>query len=407
MRNYFPIICLGVFLCLAFFASADASSPGNQGALTLLEAPSARSSALGEAFSSASDDIAGLAYNPSLLSTLSSGELSFLYQRGSIDDSYAHLTFGLPSQTWSWGASLGYYNSGTFNASEDGINQRTITAEKDMAATAGFSRTIGPGSVGVSGKIISTTLIETDKATAMAVDVGYQMKVSPVVRLGAAAQNFGTPLRYGSYSSSLARTVRVGSELSVLPKSFAALLFVDVPYYIETKSVAPGIGLEKAIGPLALRAGYRSGSDLEGFTVGAGFQAKAVALDYSFGLVKDLDSRQRISVSYRFGISAPSTTNVVAAAAPVTPKPTRTIQELPAPKEWEATGSTTLTAIGGATPAHRVYVVKPGDTWAIIAHREYGTDAMIAALQTANRYLVNNGDEPSPGMKILLPKAAE
>ena len=396
MKNYFSIAGGAGLACFSFLASVHAASPGNQGALTLLEAPSARASALGEAFSSASDDIAGLAYNPSLLSTLSSGELSFLYQRGSINDSYAHLAFGLPTASWSWGASLGYYNSGTFNASEDGISQHTITAEKDLAATAGLSRTLGPGSVGISGKIISTTLIETDKATAMAVDVGYQMKLSPSVRLGAAAQNFGTPLRYGTYSSSLARTLRVGSELSVLPKSFATLLFVDVPYYTDTKSIAPGVGLEKSVGPLALRAGYRNGSDLEGFTVGAGFQAKAVALDYSFGLVKDLDSRQRISVSYRFGT-----------AAPVAPKPTRTVRELPVPKEWEATGSTTFTAIGGAMPAHRVYVVKPGDTWAIIAHREYGTDAMIAALQTANRYLVNNGDEPSPGMKILLPKASE
>jgi hypothetical protein len=406
-----PVLIAGAqaVLGLVCLLPAQARSRENQAGLTLLEAPSARAAALGDAFVAVSDDIGGLSYNPALLSTLSSNELGVLYQRGAIDDSYAHLALGAPAPAWSWGGSLGYYNSGTFNASDDGVLVRNITAEKDLAAVAGLARSIGRGSVGISGKFFSTTLAEADHASAMALDIGGQINVSPGSRIGVSAQNFGTALRYGNHSSSLARTLRVGSETALFPASLAARLFLDLPYYLDNGSLAPGAGVEKAVGPLAFRVGYRRGSDLEGLSLGVGFLAKALSFDYAFGLVKDLDSRQRISVTYRFG-TAPSVATPVAATIAPTAKTVikkRPAQELPPYQEWNATGSTTLKAIGGATPARRIYVVRPGDTWASIARREYGRESMAADLQTANRHLFGNGEEPTPGTKILMPPASQ
>ena len=71
------------------------------------------------------------------------------------------------------------------------------------------------------GQIFSSTLIETDKATAMAVDAGGQMEISRGIRVGLAAQNFGTSLHYGVGADPLTRIVRAGSELSL----FSEIIF--------------------------------------------------------------------------------------------------------------------------------------------------------------------------------------
>jgi hypothetical protein len=53
-----------------------------------------------------------------------------------------------------------------------------------------------------------------------------------------------------------------------------------------------------------LRAGYKSGYDLDGLTFGAGFQMKSFRLDYSVGLESALELPHRISVSYKFGAAS-------------------------------------------------------------------------------------------------------
>ena len=60
---------------------------GCNAGLTLLEAPSARAAALGEAFSAASDDLSAFSYNPASLFTFENSRGSFLYQEGATEDS--------------------------------------------------------------------------------------------------------------------------------------------------------------------------------------------------------------------------------------------------------------------------------------------------------------------------------
>ena len=55
------------------------------------------------------------------------------------------------------------------------------------------------------------------------------------------------------------------------------------------------------MGLFALRAGYRSGSDIEGLTLGAGFTIQRMDIDYAFGMADEFDSRQRVSVRMKFG----------------------------------------------------------------------------------------------------------
>src|SRR5260221_13710945 len=91
-----------------------ANGNGTSTGLTLLESPGARPPALGEAFTSVSDDITALGYNPASLGTLTSGQASFLYNKGIAQDSSGHLAIGVPTHLGGLGLSVGYYNGGDF-----------------------------------------------------------------------------------------------------------------------------------------------------------------------------------------------------------------------------------------------------------------------------------------------------
>ena len=81
------------------------------------------------------------------------------------------------------------------------------------------------------------------------------------------------------------------------------MLLLDAPYYLNEQEARPAVGLEVNLGLISLRAGYKSGSDLEEFSVGTGFMLGRSSLDYSYGLVEELDSQHRVSLSMRFGQS--------------------------------------------------------------------------------------------------------
>ena len=87
-------VCLTFLLLFGSVVPASvalAKGAGSSGGLTLMQAPGARASSLGEAYVSSLDDIAGFAYNPSSLKSLSSGQASFLYQQGLADDAFSQL----------------------------------------------------------------------------------------------------------------------------------------------------------------------------------------------------------------------------------------------------------------------------------------------------------------------------
>jgi len=415
-RSQSSALLLSLFL---ISSTVHAKGNGVSGGLTLLEAPGARASALGEAFTATVDDVAAFAYNPSMLKSLKTGQASFLHQKGLLDDAFSQFIVGSPWRQMGLGLSIGYYNGGDFEMS-DGVSQRTVTAQRDLTVALGAARSFGGVSIGFTGKYLSSELVETERATAFAADLGLNYAVSPRLSLGGALQNYGTQLKYASEGDNLPRIFRMGGSYNVLPQYGTVLMF-DVQRLMNEGETRPALGVETRVGPLALRAGYRQARGGGEFSTGTGFAWGRSALDYSFGLMnKELDARQKISYTFRFGGNGGANARFSRSSVPATP--TASVPAV-APKVALATAGdqgrekmekelrssapaikAPLSPVQARVPAaKRMYTVQAGDTLAKIAQANYGDHRMWRSVYLANRHLIPSPTEIEKGQRIALP----
>lgn len=280
-----------------------AKGVGSSGGL-ILEPASARASALGDSFTSATNDINALGYNPSALNTLTSGQASFLYEKGLVDDTFSQFVIGSPLKRGGLGLQIGHYNGGDLELS-DGAGVRSVRAQSDLALTLALAHEIRGVSVGVAGKYLSSELAETARAQAFALDLGMSVPVGSRFRLGGAVQNIGTELKYQNDGDPLPRSARGGLSYLVVPQGYVTTLLVDVNYLMNERLLEPSLGLETVVGPLALRAGYKRGVQ-NNVSLGTGFAFGRSSLDYAFALgSRELDTEHRLSFSMKFGSGAP------------------------------------------------------------------------------------------------------
>ncbi len=376
--------------------SAVALGATASGGLSLLSDGGARPTSLAKAYSAGSDDISAFVYNPASLGTLSSGRASFLYQQGLIDESRGQLMVGKPmSKKSSLGFMFGAYSGGNLDLTEDSGATHSVKAQQDYTLGLGYSRNMGPLSFGIAGKYLRSTLVEQYSAQAAAVDLGLQMKLSSRVRVGAAALNYGSQLKYATTGDNLPRMLRAGTAISLFSGKAPTTLLLDAPYMVNEKQLIPSLGLETFIGPLALRGGYRAGSNTKEITFGAGFALDRFSLDYSFGMLNELSGRHTVSVGMKFG-SALKTDNF-AHAKPNSPLASKT------PEPSVPLAKNTTITMPMRTNETRVYVVKEGDNLGSIAQNELGDKSRWHAIYAANKHLMEDPTDLKKGMKIIIP----
>lgn len=310
---------LGLLFASTTMVWAD-GGPAVSAGKNLLQPAGARAAALGEAMTAATDDVTAFAYNPSALATLTTAKLSFLYNRGLVDDTYGQAQLGLPLKKAAIGVNVGYYDGGALDLF-DGVTKKKVRAQSDFLGSIGLGQNFGRFRLGASGKYISSELGERAKATAFAVDLGAGMNVSKRFQFGLAAQNLGGSLKYDVASEHLPQTFRAGVSYLLISKKAPTTLLLDAPYFYFEKELRPGVGLETNLGLLALRAGYHNRINLTEFSFGAGIQLGAATLDYAFALVEHLNSHHRISLGYRFAGASDKNTQVK------TPNPVQFAQE--------------------------------------------------------------------------------
>ncbi len=289
------------------------------------------------------------------------------------------------------GLSVGYYDGGKFDYYNSANGTETnVNAKKDMTVGLGYAWGGRSFSMGLSGKYISSELVEQSKASAFAGDLGFQLGFSKNLFLGGALQNIGTKMTYVREADSLPQVARLGLMWSV-PLSKAHFNFlVDAPYYLNDSEVRPALGIEGIVGPLALRAGYKSHNELQGLSFGAGFMLGQMSLDYSYGLVKDLAAEHRMSLSLKFGSPKSKEQFSSKTAAPVV----MTTKDLKEPQiQFRAYKS-----LGG-----QIGIVKPGDTLAKIALRYYGDTNAWKKIYSANQHILSNTKSLQVGQKVVLP----
>ncbi len=293
---------LTALLAAALTAPVLAGGAGVSGGLTLIEAAGARAAALGEAVSATADDVTTAVYNPAALATLTSPQISFSYQKGIAGDSSGRLHLGRRNL----GLAVSYYTAGDVDLL-DGTTVRTVNAQTDLSASLGGAFTRGRLAFGGAVKFLSSQLAESNRATAFAIDLGIRSDITPRFRVSSALQNLGTKLKFVDEGDPLPRIFRVGAEFQATQGRAPLTISAEAPYFLNEAEIRPAIGAEIHVGPMAFRAGYRTGSQIEGLSLGAGISAGGLVLDYAFGFVQDLSDRQRITLGFKFG-GAPSAT---------------------------------------------------------------------------------------------------
>ncbi len=365
-----------------------AGGPGTSGAMTLMEAPGARPMALGEAFSACEDDISGFGYNPASLQSLKSGQASFFYRTGMADDSYGRFMIGSPIKDSSLGLSVGYFDGGKIDLF-DGVSRRSVTVQRDVVVGLGYSTHFESLDVGITGKYLSSQLVEEETATAYAVDAGFQLPLNSRLRFGSAAQNIGTKLAYKKEGDELPRLMRTGIAFLLVPGRSAARFMMDGIYDLNDSRIYPGLGIEKQWGPLAFRAGYNGKKGQDQFSVGSGIFISGFSFDYSFGMVNQLESMHMISLSTRLN----------------SPRMEKISQKPPEPSPFFQADSAVLVVPELKQPVteSRVYIVKDGDTWETIAERVYGNKDLGMSIYHSNEHLSGQSTTLEAGQKIILP----
>lgn len=275
-----------LLIAVVFISTQPARPEGGTTGLTFLTlGVGARSLGMGEAYSTATDDPAGLHYNPAAIASIGTTTVSFMHRAWIQGTNAEYLTAAFPLGAVSLGASV--YSVGVDDIEvrdTPGAATSTFTARNaSLGLTVGY--TFSPElSAGVTAKYVYEKIL-VDDAGGMAFDLGAVYTTSFGARLGAAVSNLGSVSELGSEASTLPDLFRggaswstaiAGPDATITGAADVVVPFGDAPTHVH-------LGAESLLyGTVSLRAGYQTGYDARSFTAGAGFRRGIVGIDYAF-----------------------------------------------------------------------------------------------------------------------------
>lgn len=305
-------------LALSSFSVAWALDP-RTGGTTLLETIDARAAALGEAGSSLTGDLSGVAFNPAVLTAMEGAQFETQFEAAPGDVRTGLVAFGRGGPRAGWSASLVFLDAGTIDLVPTVGTPTTARAQQDLVGTLSGGLVLSPWfRVGGTVKGLQSKLVEDYSATAVAGDAGVLMDLPlPGLRLGAAVQNLGADLAYRSTGDPLPLFYRGGLSYTFSPGGEDASVPMAKTWYAEESSagssiwvgadavsdrwgaVSGNLGFEWDYAHKAIfRLGGKVGAEGEGLSGGVGFWIQSWRLDYAVQLVNEITDRHRLSVSY-------------------------------------------------------------------------------------------------------------
>ena len=290
----------------------------------------AKAVSMGEALVGASDDQAGLPYNPAGLALIKTRQGSAGYTNYAADIQAGSISYVQPWDQWStYSAGISYLNSGSIK--ETTMDLPTGTGNTFSYNTAAVS--LGYGRIITSQLFAGAALkgvydkVQEYSASAVAVDLGvlYEIDMDQTARFLFKAK---TPGNYGSSLTAGFSVLNLGvaakafvAEKEKLPLTFRGglayrpfmnrlTIALAASKYVDA-GVRAQLGLEYfAKEALALRLGYngamgdiKTGSDLDDFTglsCGLGINIRKYRLDVAYAPMGGLGNPLRADISVEF-----------------------------------------------------------------------------------------------------------
>ncbi len=292
----------------------------------LLIVPSARASALGEAYAGIAEGPEGAAFNPGGLALEKRRSVSLQHVFFVDGILYDNLFYAHPLQKGAWAAHMGFLNSKGLkktvadSASQDGFRELEDFSTNDFLAEAFYARTITRHlSAGAGIKMIRESLSDNTSVSG-AFDLGalYQDSALPI-SAGISLQNLGPKAKFQDESFALPAAARAGISFRQT-KNFApswvpeqSLLSLETARMIDGSDQTASAGIEvpflnrKLLG----RSGYHYHLKKQnlgykvlapnGFSLGVGLSMGGWTADYSASSFGDLGLIHRITLTMRIG----------------------------------------------------------------------------------------------------------
>ena len=256
--------------------------------------------ATGEAAAAYIDDASALYYNPAGLAHVRVFDVLLAHNAWllGMNHEYVAVASGIEG-LGALGLAFDYWGSGGIQ----GVNIRGETipgyvfSAADWSLNLGYARSFADLSFGLGAKFIHQQH-ESLSTSAWAFDAGAMYK-TPLegLQAGLAVVNIGTKPKLYQESYSLPLQARLGWRYDY------SIVGVTQDFILsETEKPGIAVGAEcRPVQVLALRVGYRTGSDYDGFSglrAGLGVSWQGIGVDYAFAPYGKLGASHRISISY-------------------------------------------------------------------------------------------------------------
>ncbi len=317
----------GAILFLVAFPALGVAAVGEAGGQTLRQPLSARSAALGEACAAEDGRVEAIGYNPAGLGTLDRAEVGAMYHSGFAGDTFVSVLAGTQVGRLGVAGAVSYYSAGSVEWLDPRGQLTEVSAQRDLVAQvgAGFRVPRTTLSVGASGKVIHSELIEDISGTSLAADVGASLELSRAgLVFGVSAQNMGGSMRLEDGTAVLPLLLRLGLAYHILVDArglrfgtmqslgqsgirsagapHRVIALAEYQARLQEDAAGFAVGAEYVYaGVLALRAGFRSltrgaAARHDVLSLGIGVGLKPVRLDYSVEMI-EFATLHRVSVT--------------------------------------------------------------------------------------------------------------
>lgn len=273
--------------------------PGSAGAAFLKLGVDGRAIGMGEAHTALTDNVNALYWNPAGLAGLRGAQFAFMHNFHFLGMHHDYLGLASPvGYHGSVGLAAYYWTSGTIMGMDEKAVPTSEFSAWDLAFGLYYAHELSKLLSAGGGVKAILERNEEEGGSALAADAGLLFKPPLTgLSLGIAVQNLGTKLKLVDTGYSLPFALRLGAAWKI--PGAGVILATDLSIPSDDRPSLSAGGEYRVAQLFAIRAGYKSGSDLgalAGLRAGCGFEFQKIGLDYAFAPYGELGNSHRMSL---------------------------------------------------------------------------------------------------------------